>query len=305
MDELAIIIPAYKIDFFDEALKSLANQTYKAFTVYVGIDASKEDFEAIANKYSEQIRIVCKRFPENLGGKDLVAQWNRCMALARDETWIMMFSDDDVLEPKCIEAFYGEREKGEDYDLYHYNVTVIDEKGKVIRIPASYPGLISSKDFLKAKCSARIESFVVEYVFRKKTFEEVGGFEHFDMAWGTDIATWAKIGRRRGIKTIGGTCVRWRQSSVNITPQKNQGVIVRKLKADSQFLIWCKDCFPGISESDIRYYMFRLLFHYSQHITNEQCRTVARPIFGTSCAGRMLLSLIVRGLPLMRFCQGR
>lgn len=89
--KIAIVIPAYKIDFFDSVLKSLANQTNKNFTIYVGIDASKSDFESIIDRYSNSLDIVFKRFEENLGGKDLVAQWTRCIELTHGEPWIWLF----------------------------------------------------------------------------------------------------------------------------------------------------------------------------------------------------------------------
>ena len=40
MAELAIVIPAYKIMYFDQALSSIANQTCKDFTLYIGDDSS-------------------------------------------------------------------------------------------------------------------------------------------------------------------------------------------------------------------------------------------------------------------------
>ena len=56
--DLAIVIPAYKIDFFDSALKSLSDQTNKNFTVYIGIDASKANFESVIDRYKSSISIV-------------------------------------------------------------------------------------------------------------------------------------------------------------------------------------------------------------------------------------------------------
>ena len=40
---LAIIIPYFKLLFFEETLQSLAIQTDKRFKVYIGDDASPED----------------------------------------------------------------------------------------------------------------------------------------------------------------------------------------------------------------------------------------------------------------------
>ena len=52
---LAIVIPYYKIAFFEETLKSLANQTNKQFIVYIGDDASKDDPTFLLKKNLTQI----------------------------------------------------------------------------------------------------------------------------------------------------------------------------------------------------------------------------------------------------------
>ena len=38
--ELAVVIPYYKIDYFEETLISLKNQTNRNFNIYVGNDCS-------------------------------------------------------------------------------------------------------------------------------------------------------------------------------------------------------------------------------------------------------------------------
>lgn len=79
MKKLAIVIPAYKVDFFETVLFSLAQQTCKDFTVYIGEDCSRDDFKSLIEQYSKQLDIVYRRFEVNFGGHDLVAQWNRCV----------------------------------------------------------------------------------------------------------------------------------------------------------------------------------------------------------------------------------
>jgi glycosyltransferase involved in cell wall biosynthesis len=112
MSDLAIIIPAYKIDFFKDTLDSLARQTCKDFTVYIGDDCSPDDFKSLIAEYKDKIHIVYCRFDENLGGKDLVGHWKRCIDLTQNEPWLWLFSDDDVIGERCVELFYKEIEDG-------------------------------------------------------------------------------------------------------------------------------------------------------------------------------------------------
>ena len=103
MKKLAIVIPAYKVDFFETVLFSLAQQTCKDFTVYIGEDCSRDDFKSLIEQYSKQLDIVYRRFEVNFGGHDLVAQWNRCIQLTQNEPWLWLFSDDDIMGPRCVD----------------------------------------------------------------------------------------------------------------------------------------------------------------------------------------------------------
>ncbi len=302
---LAVVIPAYKPDFLARALASLEAQTVDDFRIYIGIDASPYDLEAVVAPFAERLPIVCRRFGENLGGSDLVAQWNRCLALTEGEPWIMLFSDDDELEPQCVEQFLSSVRadcscRGEAYDLYHFNVDVIGESSELLRQTTSYPEVYDACRFLKDKCAARIESFVVEYIFRREAFEGVGGFERFDLAWGSDTATWAKLARRCGIRTVPSARVRWRQSSVNITPQTDGAKLCRKLRADAQFLLWCHTNFSGITWTDTHYYMFRLLFHYAPHLHRADLASCVKAFYCQSAGGRCVYFLLSTFFPLLR-----
>ena len=42
-----------------------------------------------------------------MGKKDLIAQWERCIQLSNDEPWIWVFSDDDIADSGCVDAFYS------------------------------------------------------------------------------------------------------------------------------------------------------------------------------------------------------
>lgn len=122
MNKLAIVIPAYKKRYFDQTLESFANQTCKDFTIYVGDDASPEDLEEIVNKYKSRISIIYHRFSSNLGGKDLIAHWERCVLLVKKEPWIWFFSDDDFVSKNCVEGFFETLELYKDFDNLHNKV---------------------------------------------------------------------------------------------------------------------------------------------------------------------------------------
>ena len=185
-NNLAIIIPAYKATFLAAALDSIAAQTCQDFTLYIGDDCSPNNLEVIVDKYRDKINLVYKRFDTNLGGKDLVAQWERCIDMTQGEDWLWLFSDDDVMEKNCVEEFYKTIKEKPKAGLIHFNVNRLDNAtGKISPLP-KFPDFCSSKFYLDEKLKGHLISFVVEFVVRRDVFFDNGRFQNFDLAWGSD-----------------------------------------------------------------------------------------------------------------------
>ena len=267
---LAIIIPAYKATFLPAALDSIAMQTCKDFTLYVGDDCSPEPIGSIVEQYRDKIDLVYQRFDTNLGSKDLVAQWERCIAMSRDEPYIWLFSDDDVMEPNCVEELFRQIENTKGvYNLYHFNVDVIDERGAFKYRQQDYPAVLSAYRFYRGKNSMRLSAFVVENVFSRKVYERFGGFMKYDLAWGSDIATWIVFCGEKGMCTVPHARIKWRQSSQNISPNYSRQIAERKLRADQNLLNWAYQYFG--MEPDI-YTVNRAIFickihQYKKHVS--------------------------------------
>lgn len=298
---LAIVIPAYKIDFFRATLDSLATQTCKDFTVYIGDDCSSADFKSLVDEYSSQLDVVYNRFDTNLGGKDLVGQWTRCIRMTKGEPWIWLFSDDDMMGTDCVEKFFEAIKEEPEYDLYHFNVEAIDENGDVFIKCREFPDVLTSLDFYKMKERDDIDSFVVEYIFRRDVYEKEGGFQKFDLAWGSDIATWVKLGNRRGIKTVKQAKVYWRKSHVNITPNRHPEMVARKFMINIDYLQWANKFFGVKVIGDYnKYVFFRLFCFYSLILTREQLEGVANKAVVSMIIKPEYKSRIMLLLPLIR-----
>lgn len=219
--ELAIIIPAYKSNFFDDCLMSIAQQSVKHFHVYVGDDASPDNIKSVCNKYNDLLDITYHRFDINLGKENLVAHWTRCISLTNNESWVWLFCDDDIMAPNCVEMFYNETTTCKDFDVYRYNTCRIDECGKIVKEQTGHPALESSFDFAFRRLAGLTDSFVSEYIFSRKVYGDTGGFVNFPLAWASDDASWIKFGKNKGIKRIDGSIVYWRQSGINISTRQD------------------------------------------------------------------------------------
>lgn len=247
---LAIIIPAYKAAFLPAALDSIAAQTCKDFTLYIGDDSSPEPIGDIVEQYRGKIELVYQRFDNNLGGKDLVAQWERCIAMNQDEPYIWLFSDDDVMEPNCVEALLRQVNKTNGaYDVYHFDVNEINDEGKVTSQLPVYPQALNAYDYYKGKALDKYRSYVVENVFSRRVYEQAGGFKNFNLAWGSDVATWCIFCGKNGMYKVPDAKVLWRRSCLNITPDNSRQIAERKLMAECEFLNWSYSYFRN--ENDV------------------------------------------------------
>lgn len=243
---LAIVIPAYKITYLRETLESISRQTDKRFNLYIGDDCSPYDIESVVKEYENKIPLTYKRFDTNLGGKDLVAQWERCIEMTKDEEYIWLFSDDDTMDPECVASFYKVLSENRDDELFHFNINMIDDLdgGKIKTLPL-FPERMTAGEYLESKLRGKILSFVVEFIFSRVLYKKVDGFQNFDLAWGSDFMTWLKMSVNcKGILTITGSkdcCVNWRKSSENISPDKSYPIIIRKIKSLIKNAAFIKD----------------------------------------------------------------
>ena len=241
--QLAIVIPAYKRTFLKETLDSIASQSCKDFTLYIGDDCSPYNLETIVESYKDKIDIIFKRFETNLGSKDLVAQWERCINMSHNEPYIWLFSDDDIMDHNCIEMFYDAINKNPNTALFHFNINKINDKSEIISSLKNWPTYCTTKEYLDGKLSAKgYQSFVVEFVIKREVYAKCGGFEKFDLAWGSDFISWIKFSEAaNGITTIGNAKVNWRESCENISPNKNPEIVFRKLKSVILYTKWISD----------------------------------------------------------------
>ncbi|MBD5370247.1 MAG: glycosyltransferase family 2 protein [Bacteroides sp.] len=232
---VAIVIPAYKPDFLRSTLESIAAQTDRRFHVFIGDDASPHDIASIAAEFEGRLPLTYHRFADNLGSTDLVGQWHRCIGLTGDIPYIWLFSDDDVMGSECIRDFLSLPKRVRDESVLRFSLRIIDAEGRHIEDAPSYPLRVTPAEYLKGKLEGGLTSYVVEFIFPRRVYDAVGGFENFDLAWGSDFMTWIKMANAtaNGIITIGGpeTFVAWRRSDLNISPDVSHPVVVRKCRA--------------------------------------------------------------------------
>lgn len=214
---LAIVIPYYKLTFFDQTLESLANQTDKRFKVYIGSDASPEYPETLIEKYRGKFEFDYHRFETNLGSTALIKQWERCIALSDNEEWIMILCDDDVLGKNVVEVFYDKYAefKGKT-NLIRFASKQINEKTKIDSRIFTSPKWEKSADFYIKKQKGEIRSSLSECIFSRTVYNKFG-FRNYPLAWHSDDLAWIEFADSKLVYSINEAVVEFRMSFENIS----------------------------------------------------------------------------------------
>lgn len=229
---LAIVIPYYKLTFFEDTLDSLAHQTDKRFKVYVGNDASPEDPQFLLDKYKERFDFNYHRFEDNLGAISLVKQWDRCIALSGNEDWMMLLCDDDTLSENCIADFYKSLPEINDADCNVVRFATIVNQMSLKNTSALYehPVLEKATDFMYRRMTNSTRSSLSEYIFRKSMYLRYGFFD-YRLAWHSDDRAWLEFSQFKYIYSINSASVSFRLSEENISrsdfmiEEKNQATL--------------------------------------------------------------------------------
>lgn len=238
MQRLAVIIPAYKRTYFRKALESLSNQTNKNFSVYIGNDCSPFELDDIVADFVDKIDIFYHKFDENIGSKNLVKQWERCVQLAKDEEWLWLFSDDDLVDANGVENFYSIIEKnGNKFDVYRFNTCVIDENDGIVCYTTASPAEESSEDMAYNLLLGKRGNSMPDHIFSREIFQKRGGFVFTKFAQAADWATSINFSQTKGIAVIPDSHLYWRVSGSNISSIAS-GNTQKMLHGHIQFIKW-------------------------------------------------------------------
>ncbi|WP_419488528.1 glycosyltransferase [Chryseobacterium bernardetii] len=184
--KLAIIIPYYKIDFFEETIKSVAKQSNKNFTLYIGNDASPNDPLPIIQKYFKSSDYHYFDYKKNIGGQNLALQWERILENVQEE-WFQILGDDDMISKNFTEEFYKNLPLVEDKEIsvIKFSHQWIDEKNQVIEnFDYNFSELKPSEFFIK-KYTHEIRSSLSENIFKLDSYQRIK-FQKITLAWGSD-----------------------------------------------------------------------------------------------------------------------
>lgn len=232
----SFVLPAYKARFFREALDSILAQTYKDFELIIVNDASPEDLDSIVKSYDDpRIRYYVNE--HNIGGKDLVAQWNHCLEYAEGD-YIILASDDDVYFPQYLEKMDALVQKYPEVNVFRPRIQYIDENGNIKCVYGCIAEKVSPLEYWYFW--GIVGSSIGHIVFNRGELCNRGGFVNFPMGWGADDATILMMGNN-GICFVSEILFSFRMSGENISSALNDyQTLTKKIVAHNIFYNWLK-----------------------------------------------------------------
>lgn len=239
---LAIVIPFYKIKYFDVLLNALTKQTNKAFHVYIGDDCSPTPPNDIIKKYKTKLNLTYQRYKENLGEKNLTSQWTRCIEMIQDEQWVWILPDDDLPSETCVEEFYKALPLANENKIkvFRLGFQLIDEKGAVTSsFNFKEPKIENNLNYYKRLIKGDTASSLGDNIFHYESLLKSGGFIEFPKAWGSDHATLLNVSSGGTLYFLSNTTLFFRMSGENISSDRSDGV--EKMKARIMFAKWLKN----------------------------------------------------------------
>ena len=239
------LLPAYKPDFFEEALRSIKTQTFSDFKVLVSDDCSPHDLKSIFDKVcGDDERFAYRRNEENMGGKSLVSHWNLLVDMC-DTEYLILASDDDVYEKTFLEEVDKLARKYPEVDLIRARVRRLDGK-ETLEEDSVRKEYESQIEFLFNSCKVVQIPCIGNYVFRKSALQNIGGFYDFPLAWGSDEVTTNEVSKN-GVAITTEIEFSFRWSGKNISTIEDDNTLRKKLEARKKVCLFYRDFFAKIS----------------------------------------------------------
>ena len=273
----SFVLPAYKSEYLQVAIDSILQQTYIDFELIIVDDASPYHLESIVNQYNDN-RIVFHRNENNIGGKNLVSNWNKCIKYAKGE-YVILASDDDIYSPFFLQQVDERIKDYPDVDIIRSRVNRIDSDGIITDIEQIYKPFMPFSEFV-FYWSKGIINCIANYAFKRTALLEAGGFVDMPCAWYSDDITIVNMSFN-GIATTDDALFYFRTSDKSISWTFNKETIRKKWKANGMFYQWFNDTIiprmRTLPQNDIEIlYQKNAIFNVRNRVKTMYSQLIAR-----------------------------
>ena len=266
----SFVMPAYKQEYIKKAIDSILAQTYQNFELIIVNDASPEDIGSVVSQYKDE-RIRYEINEKNIGGTDLVRNWNHCVSFSQYD-YVVLAADDDMFAPNFLKHAVPLIEKYPSVDLIRSGVKKIGTSEEVLEYEFPLPEYLSGAEFTYYWSKGFI-SCISNYIFRKTALEAMGGFVNFPPAHFSDDAT-ALAMSKHGVACMATPDFCFRVSTLNLSNQNSVDLTLDQIEATNMFADWLQNvhlkCIDDFSDSKLferaSYFYFKRKYVYLMDI---------------------------------------
>lgn len=221
----SFIMPAYKARFLKEAIDSILKQTFIDLELIIVNDASPEPIEEIVKSYND-CRIQYYKNEVNIGGMDLIAQWNKCLSYAKGE-FVILATDDDVYDIDYLLKMDQLVCKYHDCDAFRPQVMVVNDKLNIKEVDGFMPEFCDKSVFLYYFLKRHINTGIGFWIFRRSRLLKNGGYSEMPLAWCSDDLT-ALVMAENGVCFYPQPLYKFRHSGESISTKRNGPVELKE-----------------------------------------------------------------------------
>jgi len=231
---VSVAIPVYQgARFLEPCLRSVFAQSFRDFHLTIVDDDSTDGSRQIAKRVAEMhSHGIPFRILHNDKRRGLVGNWNRCLDVCGGK-YILIFHQDDLLEPDMLRRAVGAFERHPDVGLVCSAYRCIDEQERDLPPWSTSPftGAAGGTPVLEALIR---ENFICcpSVVVPRAVYERVGAYDA-RFAFSADLEMWLRIASRYEIVCCPETGLRYRVHSAQATQDFRNA---RKTRGDLEYL---------------------------------------------------------------------
>lgn len=253
MPFVSFVLPAYKATFLHQAIDSILAQSYTNYELIIVNDASPENLDEIVYAYTDN-RIKYYVNPENIGGKNLVAQWNHCIDYAKGD-YIVLAADDDLYHPHFLANCMKLAMKYPEVDLIRSRVEQIDVNNNIIGVDALLPEFTNKYEYFYHWMVAAAFTCIGNYVFKASVITSKR-FIDYPCAFGSDTASTIMMSQN-GVANTKDMLFSFRISPIHLSSSNKH--YKEKLKANSQLFLFLYGLDYSLPKNKFDLYYFNFL----------------------------------------------
>ena len=273
----SFVLPAYKSDYLQDAIDSILQQTVSDFELIIVDDASPYHLETIVNRYDDQ-RVIFHKNKENIGSKNLVENWNKCIKYAKGD-YVILASDDDIYSPLFLQQVDERVKEYPEVDIIRSRVNRIDSKGTITDIEQVYKPYMPFSEFV-FYWSKGIINCIANYVFKRTSLLNTGGFVDMPCAWFSDDITVVNMAIN-GVATTEDALFYFRTSDKSVSWTFDKETIKKKWEANGMFYNWLNDTIipkmKALPQNDIEIlYQINAIFNVRNRVKIMYSQLISR-----------------------------